>query len=165
MMADSKLDAGKLWSTTNLDTVIAGNSSVYFGLTTGVKAVKFSSRYFTTDLPKVDIWVYEGISFTGGSTLNLVNRRRILPIPIPTFNIAAGITPSSVVNDPNDVRVLSATQYNATNQTLINVEVDGEDFKWLFRPNESYIIRIQNAEAGAGSFSSSSTFEELIWDK
>lgn len=162
-MADRNLDGGRLWSLSNIGLAIPANNSFYFALVTNDKDVKFSSRQFSSAGDDIAIWFYEGLTFTGGAAAKIVNRNRHKSDLIPTFQVFGGITPSEVINDPADPRVLSVVEYKSNNNNYIQQNLNDEDNKWLFERNSTYIVRLQNADAGAAQFSSTSTFEELYW--
>lgn len=162
-IADRKLDGGRLFSTRGISSQVPNDSSVYFGLTTGSKPVKFSSRRFSSDGNDLATWIIEGIGFTGGVPLDLINRNRVKANTVSSFTIFAGITPNTIPIE-TDPSVLSISYFSVSNNDLLNEVLDTEDEKWLFAPNISYIVRIQNNDTGAANFTSETTFEELLWD-
>lgn len=163
MSNDANLDGGRLWTVANAGLVIPASNSFYFAMHTGNKAVKFSSRQFSSSGDDIKIWTYEGLGFSLGTVISSKNRNRIMSENTPSFEICAGVTPEAVVDDPTDPRVLSVLEYVSNTQNYINENLADEDSKWLFKPNTDYVIRLENADASDANFSSSSTFEEMIW--
>ncbi len=161
MSNDANLQGGRLWTISNNGLNIPAGESFYFALHTNNCPVKFSSRQLSSSGDDIRVWIYEDLGFSGGATLTPKNRNRIKFDNVASFSIHADVTPDSVIDDPTDPKVLDVVEFVSNVQNYVNVNLDVEDSKWLFKRDTDYVIRLENADASAADFTSSSTFEEM----
>ena len=122
------------------DFNVASGSSVYFQLKTNGTIAHMFGRDVTTDSTELTYNLYEGGSFTDGTTeVSLVNINRTLsdtPIPI------------TVYSDPSSINLSSAVQIDQNEIfTEAKKSIDSESMAGVDRclaPNTDYIFEFSN---------------------
>jgi len=122
------------------DFTIASGSSVYFQLKTNGTITHMFGRDVTTDSTELTYNLYEGGSFTDGTTeVSLVNINRIL---------SDTVIPITVYSDPTSIDLSSAVQIDQNEIFTQNKNtIDTESMAGVDRclaPNTDYIFEFNN---------------------
>jgi len=122
------------------DFNVSSNSSVYFQLKTNGTIAHMFGRDVTTDSTKLTYSLYEGGSFTDGTTeVSLVNINR---------NLSNNNIPITVYSDPSSINLSSAVQIDQNEIfTEKRKSIDSQSMAGIDRclaPNTDYIFEFSN---------------------
>jgi len=129
---------------------VAKNNSVLLGLTTLLAPVEIISAFLASDISAVEVRLYEGLTYTGGTSANPVPNNRYKSEPLcvfASFDVAATLNPAAVISD--------RTYYSKSEG--FNIPMNGISAA-ILAPTTSYIIELYNASNMNSDISFEPTF-------
>lgn len=136
---------GKIWRLEVLDVTVTAGANQLFGLNVLENGIAVLGRTIQSD-KSVVIRIYENTEFTGGVSIPLRNRNRVVSIqdePASPVNAFGGVVATL---DP--AKLIASLPLKATRQASVNSTVSDELQAFIFPPNISYVLEVDNVDSG-----------------
>jgi len=157
-----------LWNYGENNIDIDGNESYYLGITTNQIPITISESRLVCNSERLEISIYEDVSWTGGSPFSLFNKNRLTSVT-PNFSLQANVNPISLgPAEPVSRTTLRARAIDDDGESFDfnSIQGDNIDNKWVFKANSEYVIRFRNRTSRNNrKLDAVIVFDELLYAK